>query len=479
VSLLPDAVRGRVLVVDGDWDALAALSEALRARQHSVVLATDGRTGLSRAVETSPDVVIVDRDVTAVDVRTFLELLRDNPRTADVITFVTARDDVERIAAVDPRAEPLVKPFQPAEVVSRVERALARKLGPARDPELRGDLEQVTIADLLQVFAANRRTGTLRIEAGESVAELAVHDGRIVDAQMGRVTGDKALYRALGLREGRFSFLPGLRATRARIDASTDALLLEGARVADELERLSAALPPPSAMLRRAFVPEAVSELGRALLLALDEPRSVAELVDARPEPDADVLAELAVLLSARAVVVLADGAERVDLCDEDEAVALRAAAMRLRRPGIEGPPRLAVLAADAAAVARFSRALALVDGFTPAVEPVAGAGRGAFGVLGTARLGGADLEVFALPLDLPFRPLWGALLSSTVAALALGAAADAPDLDEPGVDLLRALGVAVVQAPPGWPEPAGAVAALRRALGATGASTLERGLRG
>jgi DNA-binding response OmpR family regulator len=490
VSLLPDPVRGRVLVVDGDWDSLAALAEALRARHHSVVLATDGRSGLSRAVETSPDVVVVDTEITAVDVRTFLELLRDNPRTADAIAFVAGRDDVERIAAVDARAEPLVKPFHPTEVVARIERALARKLGPTRDPELRGDLGQVSLPDLLQVFAANRRTGTLRIETPASVAELVVHEGRVVDAQLGRVAGEKALYRALALREGRFSFLPGLRAARARIDASTDALLLESARLTDELERLSAVLPPPSAMLRRAFVPETVTDLGRALLLALDEPRKVIDLVDARPEADVDVLAELAALVAARAVVVLTDDAERVDLCDEDEAVALRAAAMRLRRPGLEGPPRLAILAADAADVARLSRALALVDGFSPAAEPVAGAGRGVFGVLGTANVGGADLELFALPLDVPFRPLWSAALAPTLVALLLPRASETPSpaatgpadaaaaLDEAAFELLHALGVSVVEAPAGWSEPAGAVAALRRALCATGASTLERSLR-
>ena len=41
-------MKGRILVVDGNYDTLVALATALRARNHHVALATDGRSVLKR-----------------------------------------------------------------------------------------------------------------------------------------------------------------------------------------------------------------------------------------------------------------------------------------------------------------------------------------------------------------------------------------------------------------------------------------------
>lgn len=464
---------GRVLIVDADWDTLSALSEALRVRGHAVVLATDGRTGLARAVETTPDVVIVDRDVPVVDVRTFLELLRENPRTSSARVFVMAAGDPAR-AAVSPHAEPLVKPFHAAEVAARVEQVLRAQRPPPTEPELRGDLSQVAIFDLLQVFAANRRTGTLLVESGGRRAEIALREGRIVDAAFGGAIGEKALYRALAETEGQFLFHPGAPPARVRIDAPTDMLLMEAVRRADEVAVLRKRLPPLEATLRRAKMPDATAELPRRLLAELAEPRPMVELLDAVAAPDLEILAALDGLLARGALDVVDPRRERVVLGDESDLVAWRAAALRLRRPGLGGTPRLGVLARAAGDVTRFARALARVDGFIVAADPPTPAGQGALGALGALRLGGAELELFALPWETPMRPLWGALLAPALVALWL-----APEgIDLPGddaLDLLKSLGVSLVRAPDGWARAEGAVAALRSALSAVTPAQSER----
>lgn len=469
----PARIRGRVLIVDGDWDTLGALADALRGRGHVVVLATDGRTGLARAVETSPEVVLVDRDIPVVDVRTFLEVLRDNPRTAEAHAFVMGRGDLTRIATIDARAEPIVKPFQTDEVAARVERVLAARAAPAREPELRGDLAQVALFDLLQVFSANRRTGALRVESEGATAEVRVHDGRIVDAIFGAAIGEKALFRALAVRVGKFAFSPGVHTARERIDAPTEHLLIEAARQADEGARLRAQLPSGSSTLGRAFVPGKVSSTARELLELLDEPRAIDELLDLLPTADLEVLRAIAELLARGAVIVAGPHGGRVALYDEDAAITLRAAALRLRRPGLEGTPRLAILASRAADVFRFARALTQVDGFIAAASPCVGAGVGALGRLGTVKLDGVDLELFVLPIEAPMRPLWAPFLAPTLAALRLS------ETDEPlltdALDLLRSLGVAVVDAPLGWNEPRGAALAIRSALGAVTPAQAEK----
>jgi DNA-binding response OmpR family regulator len=207
--------QGRVLVVDADYNTLGTLARALRARGHHVTLCTDGRTGLQRAVESAPDIVLVDRDISVVDAQTFLDVLRDNPRTTSAHAFILSATE-PTVGSLDARSEVLVKPFHVAEVVARIEAVLRHARAPKREPELRGDLEQVALFDLLQVFSVNRRSGVLRVETLGASGEISVREGRIVDCIYRGRARRKGLYRLLASRRGQFVFMPGAPAVRSR-----------------------------------------------------------------------------------------------------------------------------------------------------------------------------------------------------------------------------------------------------------------------
>jgi len=458
--------HGRVLVVDADYDVLGSLSSALRRRGHHVVLAADGRTGLSRAVEVAAEVVLVDRDVPVLDVRTFLEVLRDNPRTSGTETFLMGTGEPSRLSAIDARAQPIVKPFNAEEVAARVDDVLRARFGPRREPELSGDLAQVALFDLLQVFAANRRTGRLELDAPKAAGLVWVTDGRIVDATFGGVAGEKALYRILGVREGAFVFHPGGAADQQRIDAPTDRLLMEGARQSDEIARLREALPPFGALVSVTVTPRDVSSLAAQIVRRLDEPRSIDELLDRVPAADLDILGAVRELGEAGALLVFDPRSERIRLAGPDEAIAFRAGAHRLRRPGLEGPVRLPVLAATTRDVSRFARALARIDGFVAAAQPPTAAGQSALGPLGVLRLDGTDIELLVVPLDPSLRPLWGPTLDASTTAIVLDEERD-PRVDK----LLEILEVSAIRPEPGWDRPAGARQLLRSVLASEGRS--------
>jgi CheY-like chemotaxis protein len=453
---------GRVLVVDTDYDTLSALARVLRARGHQVVLATDGRTGLARAVEIAADVVLLDAGIPVLDARTFLEVMRENPRTATTHAFIMARADGSRHMTLDARADRILKPFNADEVATRVEDVIRSRRAPQAPSELKGDLEQVALFDLLQVFGANRRTGKLHVEAPAGHGDLWVHGGRIADAMFGAATGEKALYRILALREGRFLFVPDTTSGHTRIDASTDHLLMEAVRQADEIGRLRDELPPWTATLHLERQPESASPAGRSLLPHLREPLAVQALLDRVPDPDLRVLEGLRDLLEAGALRVDDGQAEALRLATPEDLPALRAAALRLRRAGVDGPPRLVVVVGSRDEGDQFAQALAPVQGFVPAREPAVDLGAGPFGPAGTLRFDGTDLELFLIPVAATLRPLAGAVLSQVTAALAL---VEAPDDDV--APLLRALDVRLVRAPAGWDRPAGAIEAVRAALGA------------
>ncbi len=463
---MSERIQGRVLLVDADYNTTGTLSRALRARGHHVTIAADGRGGLQRAVEIAPDVVLVDRDVPVVDVQTFLEVLRDNPRTSSAHAFVLTPADPGYLSALDPRIEALVKPFHVAEVVARIEGVFRRRAAPKREPELRGDLEQVALFDLLQVFGQNRRTGTLRVEARGATGEISVRDGRIVDCIYRGARGEKALYRLLSATRGHFVFIPGLTSGLETIEASTDMLMMESVRQADEIEAHAAQMPSFSAQIALARKPGGeVSPMAQQILTALgDDTRAIDELLDVFPESDLDIILGLKELLGANTMVVLDGGAGTTPLCDEDEAVALRAAALKLRPVGHETAARLAVFAGSHVALSRFARALSSIEGFVAEAAAPGAAGDGGLGPLGLLRVGGVEVELFALPTDPTLRPLWGAFLGPVRAGLWL----TEPLPDGVARELLRSLRVQLVQATEGWEHPQGAAEALRLALATT-----------
>jgi CheY-like chemotaxis protein len=453
--------QGRVLVVDADYNTLGTLARALRARGHHVTLCTDGRTGLQRAVESAPDIVLVDRDISVVDAQTFLDVLRDNPRTTSAHAFILSATE-PTVGSLDARSEVLVKPFHVAEVVARIEAVLRHARAPKREPELRGDLEQVALFDLLQVFSVNRRSGVLRVETLGASGEISVREGRIVDCIYRGVRGEKALYRLLASRRGQFVFMPGAASGQVSIEASTDMLMMEAVRQADELSELAATMPSLGAQIAMARKPSGdVSKLAMRVIEHLGEDtRSIDELCDAFTESDLDVMRGLKELLTTNTLVVLDGGREPTKLCEEEEVVVLRAAALRLRPAGQEAAGRLGVLCGSSAQLTRFARALSAIDGFVAEAARPEPLGKSNLGSMGTLRVGGVEIELFAVPTDPGLRPLWGAFLTHVRAAIWLG---EAPDGE--AQDLLKGLRIDFALADEGVEHPQGAAQTLRAAL--------------
>ncbi len=453
-------MSGRVLVVDADYDTLDALANAIRARGHHVALARDGRAGLQSAVEIAPEVIVVDRDVPIFDIRTFLDVLRDNPRTSHARMFVMGTGDVAHLASIDGRAEPIVKPFNANEIAARIDELLRAARAPKREPELRGDLSQVALFDILQVFAANRRTGRLRVEADGRAGEIWLREGRIVDATRGYANGEKAFYRILANPKGEFLFTPGLAHPDERIRERTEQLLLEAVRRVDEIARIIPDLPPLTATILMSGVRSVPPGISADIAQRLDEPRTIEELIDVLPQHDLEVLAAVRDLL-ASGVCTVADVHAKVAFCEADEVPALRAATLRRRRGGAEGATRIGVISPRVLDISRFARALSAVREFLPAAEAPTTVADGFLGAIGVIRLGTTELELFALPYDGSLRPAWGVLLGASTVVLHLGPDAPTHDVDE----ALRALDVCVVRAKSGYDRPTGVVDVVREAL--------------
>lgn len=122
----------QVLIIEDDDRIRPLLMKTLGQRGYAVSSATTGMTGLQQAVETRPDLVILDLGLPDVDGTQVLSMLR---AVSDVPVIVASArdDDPSLIGCLDAGADDYVtKPYTTAQLEARI-RAVLRRTG-GREP---------------------------------------------------------------------------------------------------------------------------------------------------------------------------------------------------------------------------------------------------------------------------------------------------------------------------------------------------------
>jgi DNA-binding response OmpR family regulator len=208
-SARPEALGGRILVVDDDPDVAGLVGTILEEAGHEVKTITDARHAMDAFNEFNPDLVTLDVLMPAVDGISLCLQLR---RNSDVpVLFLSAKDDPpDRVVGLRIGADDyLGKPFDNDELTARVEALLRRDRAHSdhsRDRQLRFGRFIIDLASL-QAIAGDRHlplTPTefklLRTLAGEpgrvfTRDDLLVgvwsyepgSDTRLVDVHVGRL----------------------------------------------------------------------------------------------------------------------------------------------------------------------------------------------------------------------------------------------------------------------------------------------------
>jgi DNA-binding response OmpR family regulator len=120
----------RILIADDDWQIQRAVTRAATAEGYQVIHVTSGSDLLSRAIETSPDLIILDISFPDADGRDLLVLLKADGRTAQIPVLVwsgAARDhDSARKIALDLGAEDYVEKIDSGTLLRKIRRVLLR-----------------------------------------------------------------------------------------------------------------------------------------------------------------------------------------------------------------------------------------------------------------------------------------------------------------------------------------------------------------
>ena len=298
--------KQHLLLVDGDAKSLRVMEVSLKKAGFSVTTAIHGKDALEKVAISPPDLVLADTKMPEMDGFDLCKALKADERFKHIpFVFLTNQKSVEfKVRGLELGGDDyLTKPIYIKEIVTRVKMILQKaekeriEKRDARSGGFSGSLADMGVVDLVQTFEIGRKTGTISIQ-GERVGAIYFKEGRVIDAELGRLKGENAFYRMLNTFEGQFEvqFTPLDRPER--IEVSTQGLLMEGMRRLDEWGRMLEQLPPLETVFEIDYhqLAERLSEIPdevNGLLRLFDGKRTLSRVVE---DSDFEDLAALGII---------------------------------------------------------------------------------------------------------------------------------------------------------------------------------------
>lgn len=439
-----------IILFAGDDPAFADLVRKFNSPRFVAAHAGDGNLALQKALELKPSLVVIDAALSSIPAPRFAQILRTNRQGTELAIVFVGEEGEEIEGFVRHRDCFFARPLNRSQISAYIEKHFKR-LEQAQQllhqtQEVKGSLDQLGITDLLQFFGLNSKSGTLSLARGTERGTVLLENGQVVNARLGRVDGEKALYRLLLWNSGTFRFSPGTVAGPAKISAPTDHLLMEGLRLGDEMAAQAERLPAPQSRMQLAIprerLPQGLRSATREILLQLEVYPRVSDLLDHCPYADLQILQVLRVL---REKGVISESREE---SGTEAAPLLAAAEMLAVHQALYGPTRLgeplsavvAVLSPSSRELNDFESAFQSLPEFVPsalaAVDP-------RFPVeLGRLQLAdNFSLRFSAVPATAEFSPLWSLYTRQLFGVITLAPAGTFPaaekDFALQGVGLL------------------------------------------
>ena len=303
--------KQKLLLVDADPRSVRVLEVSLKKAGYSVTTATDGLDALAKIESLTPDLVLSDTRLPKLDGYTLVRTLKERTEWSAIpVVFLTSQKSIEdKIRGLELGVEDyLTKPIFVRELIARVNLLLAKRTQeniaaskpttPGRT-RFSGSTQDMAIVDLLQTFEVSRKSGVVHLRGtAQQDARIYFRDGKVVDAELGRLRGEEAIYRALIWNEALFEVEFKPIQSEDVIGGSTQAILMEGMRRVDEWGRLCEQLPPLSTVFEidHEQLLERLNEIPdelNGILRLFDSARALSDVVDDSPFEDLSTLSTI------------------------------------------------------------------------------------------------------------------------------------------------------------------------------------------
>ncbi len=299
--------RQSLLLVDGDPKSLRVMEVSLRKAGFSVTTAVNGEDALEKAKISPPDLVISDTKMPVMDGFELCKRLKSQTDLGNIpFVFLTNQKTIEdKVKGLELGVDDyLTKPIYIKEIVTRVKILLQKKERESferRDQKARfsGQLNDMGVVDLIQTIEIGRKTGVALFSSASQPRKKATvyfRNGKVIDAELGRLHGEKAVYRLLQWSNGTFEIdFKNNLVHPDNISLSSQGLLMEGMRRVDEWGRMLEQLPPLEAIFDVDY-PELADRLTEmpdevnGVLRLFDDKRTLLDVVDDSDFDDLEAL---------------------------------------------------------------------------------------------------------------------------------------------------------------------------------------------
>jgi response regulator RpfG family c-di-GMP phosphodiesterase len=234
-KLLAD--RNLALLVEPDPEETTVLELRMIERGFEVKVARTADQAIKALERGEVEVVVSELDLKPQDGFALLAEVRRHEWGKDlpwvIVTARASAADAKRAFELGV-SDFVTKPLATDLFVAKLRQIMQREARSRAPRGVSGSLTEMGLPEIVQVLWHGRKTGSLKIRAGAEHGEIHFVDGAIHNAMWGSLRGEEAFYGMLTLASGDFQLDPSFRAAAAIIQASPEALLLEGMRRLDE-----------------------------------------------------------------------------------------------------------------------------------------------------------------------------------------------------------------------------------------------------
>jgi DNA-binding response OmpR family regulator/Flp pilus assembly protein TadD len=301
------------------------LEVSLRKAGYSVAACADAKSALETLELSKPDLILSDTRLPGTDGFELAQKIRASAEWSDIpFMFLSSDLSVEsKVRGLEQGVEDyLTKPIYIKEIIARVNLVLQRRQRKGLEERgsgsgktrFTGSLADMGIVDLLQTIDNGKKSGVLHLRSGSQAAAIYFREGSIVDAELGALRAERAIYRSLVWSEGTFEL--DFRDVRREdvVKSSTQGVLMEGMRRLDEWGRLAEQLPrldtvfevnADELLARLAEIPDEIN----TILRHFDGERTLIDVVDRCTQDDLETLSAVSKLYFEGLIVQAEPGA--------------------------------------------------------------------------------------------------------------------------------------------------------------------------
>ena len=191
------------------------------------------------------DLVVVDVNMPVLDGIQFLSILQRRYPDLKKVAITGYASEERRSACLASGAELFIeKPRSPEGLKSIFVMLEELLTWTPREEGFQGMLRKVGLQDVIQMECLGRNSSILEVNDRKTTGKIYIEDGRIIHAVLGEATGEPAFQKLLSLTGGRFQLQPFEAPSQKTIDGQWEFLLMEAARVRDEIALQSPAPEP-------------------------------------------------------------------------------------------------------------------------------------------------------------------------------------------------------------------------------------------